>query len=62
MNSITKWLTDPDAVNYPLSYQIGARLKSPIKNIQGTVRKTKYAGPTSRGPSWLAYYLKDGPF
>ena len=34
MNSITKWLTDPDAADYPFPYQIGDRLRSTTKNIQ----------------------------
>ena len=59
MNSITKWLTDPDATNYPFPYQIGDRLKSTTKNIQGTVRNAKYAGPEYVGPLpyWITYYL-----
>jgi hypothetical protein len=62
MNSITKWLTDQDATDYPFPYQIGDRLKSPIKGIQRTVRNDIYAGPKQPGPFWLAYYLNDGPF
>ena len=62
MNSITKWLTDPDAANYPFPYQIDDRLKSPTKNIQGTVRNAKYAGTEQPGPCWLACYLNDGIF
>ena len=62
MNSITKWLTAPDAADYPFPYQIGDRLRSTTKNIQGTVRNAKYAGPKQPGPSWLAYYLNNGPF
>jgi hypothetical protein len=62
MNSITKWLTGPDAANYPFPYQFGDRLKSPTKNIQGTVRNAKYAGPKQPGPAWLTYYLNDGIF
>ena len=26
MNSITKWLADPDAVDYPFPYQIGDQI------------------------------------
>ena len=62
MESVTIFLTDPDAANYPFPYQIGDRLKSPTKNIQGTVRNAKYAGPKQPGPAWLAYYLNDGIF
>ena len=58
MNSITKWLTDPDAADYPFPYQIGDRLRSPTQNIQGTVRNAKYAAPYLNGPSWIMYYLE----
>ena len=60
MNSITKWLTAPDAANYPFPYQISDRLKSPTKNIQGTVRNAKYAGPEHVGPLpyWMTYCIE----
>ncbi|MCB2169321.1 MAG: hypothetical protein KQI78_16820 [Deltaproteobacteria bacterium] len=60
MISITKWLTDRDAADYPFPYQIGDRLRSPTKNIQGTVRNAKYAGPEYVGPFpyWITYYLE----
>ena len=58
LKSISKWLTDPDAANYPFPYQIGDRLKSPTKNIQGTVRKAKYAGTEQDGPFCIIYYLE----
>ena len=60
MNSITKWLTDPDAADYPFPYQIGDRLRSPTQNIQGTVRNAKYAGPEYVGPLpyWITYYIE----
>jgi hypothetical protein len=58
MNSITKWLTDPDAADYPFPYQIGDRLRSLTKNIQGTVRNAKYAGPEQPNPSWITYYIE----
>ena len=58
MNSITKWLTAPDAADYPFPYQIGDRLKSPTKNIQGTVRNAKYAATEKDGPAWIMYYLE----
>jgi hypothetical protein len=51
MNSITKWLTDPDAANYPFPYQIGDRLKSPAKNIQGIIKNAKYAALSMSAPS-----------
>jgi hypothetical protein len=41
MEPATIFLTDPDAADYPFPYQIGDRLKSPAKDIQGTVRKPK---------------------
>ncbi len=52
MNSITKWLTDPDAADYPFPYQIGDRLRSPTQNIQGTVRNANYAALEQGGPAW----------
>jgi len=53
-------MTDPDAADYPFPYQIGDRLKSPTKNIQGTVRNAQYAGPKYFGPlpCWITYYLE----
>ena len=45
MDSITKWLTDPDTAKYPFTYQIGDRLRSTTKNIQGTVKNAKYTDP-----------------
>mgnify|MGYP000734199838 CR=1 FL=1 len=62
MESVTKFLTDPDAADYPFPYQIGDRLKSSTKKIQGTVRNATYGGPKQPGPAWLAYYLNDGIF
>jgi hypothetical protein len=62
MESVKKWLSDPDAAKNPFPYQIGDRLKSPTKNIQGKARNAKYAGPKQPGPDWLAYYLNDGIF
>ena len=58
MNLITKWLTDPNAADYPFPYQIGDRLRSTTKNIQGTVRNAKYAVTEQGGPSWVSYYLE----
>ena len=58
MISITKWLTDRDAADYPFPYQIGDRLRSPTKNIQGTVRNAKYAGTEQDGPARIMYYLE----
>ena len=58
MNSITKWLTDPDAADYPFPYKIGDRLRSTTKNIQGTVRNAKYAAHEKYGPAWIMYYLE----
>ena len=52
MNSITKWLTAPDAADYPFPYQIGDRLRSTTKNIQGTVRNAKYAATEIDGLAW----------
>ena len=42
MNSITKWLTDPDAADYPFPYQIDDRLRSTTKNIQRIIRNAKH--------------------
>lgn len=59
MDSTTKWLTNPDAADYPSPYQIGNQLKSPTKNIQGPVRNAKYVGPKSKAaPTWITYYLE----
>jgi len=43
MKSVTKWLTDPEADNYPFFHPIGERLKSPAKNLEGIHRNAKYA-------------------
>jgi hypothetical protein len=43
MESVPKWLPDPNAEDYPFPYQIGDRLKLSTKNNQGTVQNAKYA-------------------
>ena len=58
MESITKWLTYPDAAKYPFPFQIGDRVRSTTKNIQGTVKNAKYAGPEQAGSFWIAYYIE----
>ena len=58
MNSITKWLTDPDAADYPFPYQIRDRLRSTTRNIQGTVRNAKFSATDQGGPAWIMYYLE----
>ena len=59
MDSITKWLTYPDATQYPFPFQIGDRVRSTTKNIQGTVKNAKYAGTDQdNGPFWITYYIE----
>jgi hypothetical protein len=58
MNSITIWLTDPEADNYPFSHKIGERLRSPAKNIEGIVRNAKCAGTEDGKSVWITYYIE----
>jgi len=41
MHSITKWLTDPGAEDFPFPYQFGGRLRSTTQSIQGTFRNAQ---------------------
>jgi hypothetical protein len=58
MKPVTKWLTDPNAENYPFPHQIGEWLRSPAKNIEGTVRSAKYAGTEDGESVWITYYIE----
>jgi len=57
MESVTKWLTDPDADKYPFPHNIGERLRSPAKNLEGIVRNPKYSGTKNGDAAWIMYYL-----
>ena len=58
MKSVTEWLTDPDADHDPFPHQIGERLRSPAKNLDGIARKGKYAGTEDGESAWTTYYIE----
>ena len=60
MKSVTEWLTDPDADHDPFPHQIGERLRSPAKNLDGIARKGKYAGTEDGESAWTTYYTETG--
>ena len=57
MKTISKWLTDPDADDYPFPHKIGERLRSPDKDLKGIVRNAKYSGTKKGDAAWIMYYL-----
>ena len=56
MNSITKWLTDPDADDYPFPHKINGRLRSLDKDIEGIVRNAKYSGTQNSDVASITAY------
>jgi len=58
MKPLTKWLTDPDADDFPFPHKIGERLRSPAKNIEGIVRNAFYTGFKRVENYWITYYLQ----
>jgi hypothetical protein len=58
MESVTKSPTDPDPDNYPFPHQIGERLRSPAKTLEGIVRNAKYADTEGGKSAWFTYYLE----
>ena len=57
METVTKWLTEADADDYPFPHKIGERLRSPDKYLEGIVRNAKYSGYDKAEPYWITYYL-----
>ena len=57
MKTITIWLTDPDADDFPFLHKIGERLRSPAKDLEGIVRNAKYSGTQKGDAVWIMYYL-----
>ena len=58
MKPLTKWLTDPDADDYPFPHKIGERLRSPDKDLEGIVSNAKYAGAEDGELTWINYYIE----
>ena len=57
METITKWLTDSDADDYPFPHKINERLRSQEKGLEGIVRNAKYSGTKKGDAAWITYYL-----
>ena len=57
METITKWLTDPDADDYPFPHNIGERLRSQDRDLEGIVRNAKYSSTKKGDDARITYYL-----